>query len=338
MMNEYSFIALYYAGLLLCLTLAAFYLSRNPAAKHAFAFEWLSNIFGPKTIFPATNVAAIDPEELERMLKAGGYTYDAAQDIFFSNLDGWQREVGYCRLYDEAAAPMGMIIDCEPIYFEYGQKRWMIELWKGQYDLMTGCEVGVYSTKGPALNIPGVFSGAFYHCASDKEMLDISYTLYRNGKALFARTGRHWWLTGFMLGEFSDPSELIMDVAVTLKDEAMRTAFVRGLKKARYPNSALNISGSTVGFSFKKPRTAQPYSRTRYLEYVTQLKNKLLCARYQNITQGKSTLPEKLAAVKRVAPQTYINILDFGKSKKLFEIFDTIKDYVTDLIGNDDDV
>ena len=32
------------------------------------------------------------------------------------------------------------IIDCEPIYFSYGGKRWLIELWKGQYALTTGAE------------------------------------------------------------------------------------------------------------------------------------------------------------------------------------------------------
>jgi len=45
-------------------------------------------------------------------------------------------------LYDEAAAPLGMIVDCEPIHFEYKGKRWLIQFWKGQYDLPTGAEVG----------------------------------------------------------------------------------------------------------------------------------------------------------------------------------------------------
>ena len=35
-------------------------------------------------------------------------------DIFYSLNDCWQRDFGYCRLYDEACAPLAMIIDCEP--------------------------------------------------------------------------------------------------------------------------------------------------------------------------------------------------------------------------------
>lgn len=30
--------------------------------------------------------------------------------------------MGYCYLYDEACAPFGMIIDFEPIHFEYDDK------------------------------------------------------------------------------------------------------------------------------------------------------------------------------------------------------------------------
>lgn len=54
-------------------------------------------------------------DDIYKAIEAAGYSYDPKQDIFYSNMDAWQRNMGYCRLYDEAAAPMGMIIDCEPI-------------------------------------------------------------------------------------------------------------------------------------------------------------------------------------------------------------------------------
>ena len=49
-----------------------------------------------------------------------------------------------------------MIIDCEPICFMYGGKNWMIELWKGQYGLETGGEIGVYNAaeNRPPTQIP----------------------------------------------------------------------------------------------------------------------------------------------------------------------------------------
>jgi len=102
-------------------------------------------------------------------------------------------------LYDEAAAPLGMIVDCEPIHFEYKGKRWLIQFWKG-----------VYATDKPDINIPGLFKGTFYNSIKDDEFLWMSFTLKKNGKVLFERGDRHWWLTGFKLGEFSQPWELTM--------------------------------------------------------------------------------------------------------------------------------
>ena len=97
-----------------------------------------------KTVVSIFKKTEMEDEYLEEIIHNLGYGYDKWQDIFYSKLNGWQRDMGYCRLYDEVAAPMSMIIDCEPIYFEYDNKKWLIEFWKGQYGMTTGCEVGVY--------------------------------------------------------------------------------------------------------------------------------------------------------------------------------------------------
>ncbi|HUS89877.1 MAG TPA: DUF4474 domain-containing protein, partial [Desulfosporosinus sp.] len=125
-------------------------------------------------------------DELDKAIEIAGYSYDQKQDIFYSIMDPWQRDIGYCRLYDELAAPLGMIIDCEPIHFEYLEKKWMIGFWKGQYDLVTGAEIGVY-TRAVDLNILGFFSGAYYDCVSNTDLLKMSYTLKKNGNTLFTR-------------------------------------------------------------------------------------------------------------------------------------------------------
>ena len=195
-----------------------------------------------------------DPE-LDEIVRAAGYSYEEKQDIFYSNMNAWQRNMGYCRLYDEASAPLGMIIDCEPIYFEYGGKRWMIELWKGQYDLTTGCEVGVYTSDHLDINIPGIFRGTFYYCASNDDLLAMSCSLKKNGRTIFSREDKHWWLTGFKLGEFSEPSELTMEISITLKDEPMRNAFINGLRGAGYPRKKFEINGNTVSLIFDEPYT-----------------------------------------------------------------------------------
>ena len=81
---------------------------------------------------------------LNELISPLGYSYIPAQDIFSTRIDAWQREFGYCDLYDRMAPNVGMIFNCLPIYFHYDDRTWMIELWKGQYGINTGCEIGVY--------------------------------------------------------------------------------------------------------------------------------------------------------------------------------------------------
>ncbi|ODA39075.1 DUF4474 domain-containing protein [Desulfosporosinus sp. BG] len=258
--------------------------------------------------------------ELDNMIEIAGYSYDLKQDIFYSTMDPWQRNIGYCRLYDEAAALMGMIIDCEPIHFDYLDKKWMIGLWKGQYDLVTGCEIGVY-TDAHDLNILGLFNGAYYNCASNNDLLEMKYTLKKNGNTLFTREGEHWWLTGFKLGEFSGPSELTMDIDITLHNVLMRDAFIGGLWNAGYSLDQFTRNGNTVSFTFDIPHTPPPMTRTPTIERIMQWKNEQLCNKYQEITGKSNNMQDKLKAVKELAPEMYPKIIRTGKSSQLYEMF-----------------
>lgn len=213
--------------------------------------------------------------EFERLIGRLGYTYDAAQDIYVTKTNAWQRRAGYDAIVDAAAAPAGMIIDCEPIVFDRGGRKYMIELWKGQYDLCTGSEVGIYkrAASGPMK----------WECGDDDDMLDMSYTLRKSGAALYVRSGRHWWLTGFKPGEFSEPSELLMDVAIDFaRNPDMQAPFVAALRAAGY--AEVQIAGTRVSFVFDRPKTAQPPTNP-VLVAETQKKNRLLVERYNALKQ-----------------------------------------------------
>lgn len=255
---------------------------------------------------------------LDELIESAGYAYDKDQDIFYSTIDAWQREYGYRRLYDEAAAPLGMIIDCEPIYFEYDGKRWLIELWKGQYDLVTGGEIGVYVAEKDSLGITGIFDNTIYSAVKDEDMLSMIFYLKKNGEVLFARKARHWWLTGFKLGEFSEPWELTMSLYITLKNKAMRDAFIEGLNKAGYSNRKIAVSGNTVALGFKEPHSPQPATRITETDRIIQKKNKMLCEKYQEITAPYDKLPDKIKAVREISPEIYKKIINIGKGKELF--------------------
>lgn len=293
-----------------------------------FAIVMLYIIFKYTNIFKRIFFDEGTDDVLNEIVEISGYAYNPEQDIFYSRIDAWQRDFGYCRLYDEGAAPLGMIIDCEPIYFQYDDRRWLIELWKGQYALTTGGEIGVYVTEGPDLDIPDFFNGTFYNCVSDDDILKMSYSLEKNGNTLFTREDKHWWLTGFMIGEFSEPSELIMELNITLKDERMRDAFVKGLKNANYLDDEIFQNGNTVSIVFSKTHVEQPFTRTEETDWVIQRKNEGLCNEYQNIAKDYKNTPDKLRAIRKEAPEIYKEVINIGKTRNIYDIYTVIKNYL----------
>jgi len=204
---------------------------------------------------------------LAHAVYAAGFLYDPRQDIIYSRMDALQRNLGYAYGYDAAALGISAVLDCEPIFFDYDGKHWMIELWKGQYGLESGCEIGVYTrpigSTGPGYALldatvgrrggdPVPSHNLFYDCAADADRLKLSATLHRDGEVLFTRGPEvHWWLTGFKWGVLSDPSQLSADIAITLKDNQMRDAFMKGIAGRPYPN--LKVDGTTVSFTFARP-------------------------------------------------------------------------------------
>lgn len=264
-----------------------------------------------------------DVKSLNKLIKFTGFQYEPEQDIFYSTMYPWQRSFGYCRLYDEAAAPLGMIIDSEPICFNYKGKKWLIEFWKGQYDLTTGGEVGVYTSR--SLSRTDLLSGAFYKCASNSDRLYMSFTLYKNGKKLFTRSGKHWWLTGFVLGEFAEPHELTMHITITLKDYQMRNAFVNALQRVGYSNEELHINGNSVSLVYDESYGPKPKTRTKATDWIIQRKNEELCNIYRKATRGLVSMPEKLKAVQRNSPELLEEIVGLGKNRKVFEKYKEAK-------------
>lgn len=269
----------------------------------------------------------MDVKDVEQMIDVAGYAYDPRQDIFYSKMNAWQRNMGYLRIYDIAAVASGMIIDCEPINFMYAGKSWLIEFWKGQYGMTTGCEIGLYNTEVYNWDIADFFQGTFYHSVSNSEMLPIAFSLKKNGTTLFSRRARHWWLTGFRLGEFSEPWELVLDLAITMEDAEMTNAFFEALLEAGYMEEEISIRGNTVSLVFDKPRTPQPFTRIPITDWFTQRKNERLCKKYQEITGDYETMPEKIEAILDEAPYLIDHIIDLGKVKEAFEDYNKTKKF-----------
>ena len=82
---------------------------------------------------------------LATILEKAGFLYDPAGDVLFSRKDADQYQLGYSYFYDEGIPLVSSNITAEPIYFYYDNKEWLIEIWKGQYGVETGAEIGVYN-------------------------------------------------------------------------------------------------------------------------------------------------------------------------------------------------
>lgn len=267
-------------------------------------------------------------ESVEQLLAGTGYAYDREQNIYYSVLYPWQRKMGYCKLYDDWATLIGLVFDCEPVRFEYAGKRWLVEFWKGQYGITAGGEIGIYNTAEPDVDIPGVFRGTFYRSAEDDEMMDMAFILSRGDAELFRREGRHWWLTGFVLGEYAEPPSLTMDASVAFPDREMADAFLEAFRRLGYREGDYERDGNTVLFTFTRPRSRQPLLRRGPFYFITMLRTRLLVAQFRKLTEGLTDIDDILAALRERSPLLYHLAIRFGKQEELYRSFDEIRKYL----------
>jgi hypothetical protein len=290
---------------------------------------WSYFVAAVRTIFAVIASGGTDAHQLGEAVESSGFGYDSEQGIFYSTLNAWQRKFGYCQLYDIMMAPMGMIVDCEPVYFEYNGKSWMIEFWKGQYDLSTGCEVGIYYTDAPVTGIPGVFNTTLYNSVADADLLYITILLKEGNKTLFRRRDRHWWLTGFIPGEFSQPEELNMIIKICFNNELMCKAFLKGLYKTGYKPGEVARKDKSVCLKFDKPKTQQPFTRTKITDGIIQKKNKYLCDRYNDIGLPIDELMLKIEDVRWKDPLIYRKTLNIVRGRKTYKKLRSINEYLS---------
>lgn len=259
-------------------------------------------------------------ELLDEIVEPAGFAYDPVQHIFYSRRNGWQRKYGYCRAYDEAAAHFSMIFHCEPFYFYYDNKEWLLEFWKGQYGMTTGGEVGLYFREKPfvsELSVPmsSIRKDALFQAAGEQDFPYVSMRLFKKEQELFRRSGRHWWLTGFILGEFSKREQLHMETMLIFKNTAMAQAAAKAIRQAGYNRDEVELWGKRVYFSFGKPKTKQPLSQKKLFVLLKQLQNYLLCKKYRKFVGQTEEVPDKLLALYRKRPRLFQKLLRIGGNR-----------------------
>ena len=223
-------------------------------------------------------------EEMTQYLNLAGYAYDPEQNVYYSTLNPWQRHMGFGSEYDELAVYANMRYRTIKVDFEYDGLLWRIQCWKGQYGVLAGGEMGVY-TKDPNSE------NAFYDCADNDHLLDMSFEYYRTGEdfrknnRLFYREEQaHWWLTGFKFGYCSSNS-CVMIMTFKMFDTAMADGFEEGLK------NVVDLKGNWCGFVEESNRTSTTtdfYKRSGNIFQVCWV-----LAGFNNYTNSGDEIPEE---------------------------------------------
>lgn len=179
-----------------------------------------------------------------------GYGYDAKGGVFYATGEGWQREVGYTEAYDRAAVLVAMPLDTIRIKFNYDDKQWMVQLWKGFYGfLFSGCEIGFYNrpiSTSDDLKTYTIVKPDYYQDITVK----FNYLFHS-----FTRSDHCWWLTGFtptanislLQAPYTIPL-MTMETTIKFNDAGFYNAFVQGLKSVDHIFA--NYTGKTRDFSF----------------------------------------------------------------------------------------
>lgn len=250
---------------------------------------------------------------LNELAEPFGFSYCCPEDIMTSTLDAWQRQFGYCSLFDKSAPRFNMVFDCEPVYFTCHGQTWLIEFWKGQYGINTGAEIGIYQADG--MIAPEAYGKTIFHSISDTELIPMSMELFCHERKLFSIQKRHWWLTGFCTGRYSRPEELTLKCFLTFPDYCMLQGFVEGMLYTGYKRRELSICNLTVSFCFSTPKTTPPKAR-RLLIRWSSLQNRLFCRLYHLITRPCTCSLDRILYLYYYLPVAFRHMLRIKRTLK----------------------
>lgn len=229
---------------------------------------------------------------LNQLAEPFGFCYDIEQDVFSTRTDAWQRSFGYGKLYDLAAPSMNMVLDTEPVYFNYRKKTWLIQFWKGQYGITAGAEVGIYHADSV---IPPALRGqTLFQAVKDEEMMPLRIRLLSRGEPLFCFAKIHWWMTGFLIGKWIAPADLTAQYTITFPDSEMCNAFLTSLIELGYGWNEIDLEGTTLRFTFSAPKLPESNVNFDWQQSCALWIDRLFCMIYLKLTNPFSDTAERL--------------------------------------------
>ncbi len=159
--------------------------------------------------------------------------------LIYATTDCWMKDFGFCFFYDFFCytTPFFNYLT-RRFKFDYDGKEWMIQIWKGNYVIANGCEVGIYNRE------PGSF-GTYYDCYDGTMKMSAKLSYCDN--TIYEIEQEHWWLNGFKLGDtLYKPSLLKMEFSVELIDEEMANAFANAINNHYMHDVSCTVDGNRV--------------------------------------------------------------------------------------------
>lgn len=236
-----------------------------------------------KIICKKLNCMSMDEkcEVLSSFIEPFGYCYHPSQDIFSTTVDAPQRVFGYTALFDRYASQFNMAIDCMPVYFDYEERTWLIEFWKGQYGINVGCEVGIYKAEGLVSSLGR--KTALFHSVEDHEMMPMSIRLFHRNKEIAHLHKNHWWLTAFQMGRYCEPKELWVEAGITFPNFEMLHAFANALEEQGHGEYC--ICGLQIQIRFDYCSTCYLRGLHKFFFRFCQWRNRILCRLFLWVTK-----------------------------------------------------
>lgn len=175
------------------------------------------------------------------------YSYDYGY-YYANDKKSWQKNFGFARVYDYVAPYVGMEYDYIRVFFTYDEEDFMVQLWKGQYGVLYGGEIGIYNRDEDGQSSDPF---TFYAAASQKYWPTMDMSVYHQKEEgdipaeyelLFRRpVDKYWWCTGFVPGslrQYEPADELRIEATLTFNDEQMATLFADGLRDCGFTKCA----------------------------------------------------------------------------------------------------
>lgn len=280
-----------------------------------FLLLFFINLWRRKKIIQKVRALCTDEKYqlLNEIIEPFGYSYSCSQDLFSSRIDAWQRSFGYGKLYDNAASHLGMVFDCLPIYFNYQGKTWLLELWKGQYGINTGCEMGIYYAD--RILSDDELENTIFQSVNDSDMLPMSFTLQRMDDDIASLAGKHWWLTAFRMGCFSQPYHLRVHASVTFPTSEMTNAFTQALLHRVPYVSDIHRHCNRITFSFSEGIPVTGFL-SKLSRKISQWNNRFWCEIFLSVTKPFTLSTDRILYLYYYLPFAFRRILGIHKYKK----------------------